>query len=184
MKKEKLSNEIYTPADSISQKKPSKAKIFFFVWNILSIVLYSSYTMFVIYQMSERTFLSKMIIYLLYAYAAIFILIILLNLRNRKKLKYKLKNYQSATNFLKYLVQIINFILSIATAVSALFATGNLDFNAIGYAVLSIIVTFVLIFVEIVKIIIRKNLPIIKYNFLEIRDKADPNKRPDLDSER
>lgn len=182
MKKEKLSNEIFTPQDSISTKKPNKAKIFFFVWNIFSIILYSCYTLFVIYHMSEKTFLSKLIVYLLYAYAAIFIFIVVLNLRNRKKLKYKLKNYQSATTFLKYLVQIINFALSIATAISALFSTGSLDFNAIGYAVLSIIITFVLIFVEIIKIIIRKNLPIIKYNFLEIRDKADPTTRPDINN--
>jgi len=178
MKNQKLSNEIYTPADAVTPKRANKAKIFFFLWNIFSIVLYSCYTMFVIYQMSEKNFLSKLIIYLLYAYAFIFVLIIILNIRNHKKLKTGLKNYQSATNFLKYLVQIINFVLSIATAVSALFSTGSLDFNAIGYALLSIFVTLVLIIVEIIKIIIRKNIPLIKYNFLEMRDKADPNDRP------
>ena len=157
MMKNKLSNEIYTPEDSVPKKKFSKAKIFFFIWNIFSIVLYSCYTMFVIYSMSEKTFLSQLITYLLYAYAAIFILIIILNLNNSKKLKSKLKNYQSATNFLKYIVQIINFILSIATAISALFATGSLDMNTIGYGLLSIFVALVMIIIEIAKIIIRKN---------------------------
>ncbi len=173
MKKQKLSNEIYTPRDAVPKKKISKAKIFFYIWNIFSIVLFSSYTMFVIYRMTEKTFLSHLITYLLYAYAAIFILIIILNLKNRKKLKNKLKNYQSATNFLKYVVQIINFILSISTAISALFSTGNLDINTIGYGLLSIFVALVMIIIEIAKIIIRKNLPLIKYNFLEMRDKVE-----------
>lgn len=183
MKKEKLSNEIFTPTDSVAEKKTSKAKIFFFVWNIFSIILYSCYTLFVVYQMSEKSFLSQLIIYLLYAYAIIFIIIIILNLKNRKRLKTKLKNYQSSINFLKYLVQIINFILSIATAISALFSTGTLDFNAIGYGLLSIFVTLVLIIVEIAKLIIRKNIPLIKYNFLEIRDKIKPQDNPNSKTE-
>jgi len=174
MKKEKISNEIYTPNDAVPKKRISKAKIFFYIWNVFSIVLFSSYTMFVIYRMTEKTFLSHLITYLLYAYTAIFILIIILNLKNRKKLKNKLKNYQSATNFLKYIVQIINFILSISTAISALFSTGSIDINTIGYGLLSIFVALVMIIVEIAKIIIRKNLPLIKYNFLEMRDKAEP----------
>ncbi len=183
MKKEKLSNEIYTPPEAVPKKKISKAKIFFYVFNILSIVLYTTYTLFVIYRMTEKTFLSKFIIFLLYAYAAAFVLIVLLNLTNRKKLKRKLKNYQSTANFLKYTIQILNFVLSIATAISALFATGSLDFNALGYAILSIFVTVVMVFIEIIKIIIRKNLPIIKYNFLEIRDKVDLNQKPTFDDE-
>lgn len=183
MKKEKLSNEIFTPSNSILEKKPSKSKIFFFIWNIFSIVLYSCYTLFVIYRMSEKSILSKFIIYLLYAYAAIFILIIILNLKNRKKLSSKLKNYKSATNFLKYLVQIINFVLSIATAVSALFSTGTIDFNTIGYGILSIFVALVMIFIEIMKIIIRKNIPLIKYNFLEMRDKEPENNNPNTKTE-
>lgn len=171
MKKQKLSNEVYTPSDAIPKRKTSQAKVFFFVWNIFSITLYSCYTMFVIYHLSEKNFLSNLIIYLLYAYAAAFVLIILINIKNHKKLSHELKNYKSATNFLKYFVQIINFVLSIATAVSALISTGSLDFNAVGYAALSLFITLVMIIIEIAKIIIRKNMPLIKYNFLEIRDK-------------
>ena len=181
MKKEKLSNEIYTPIDSIKDKKTTKIKILFYLWNIFTIILYSSYTMLVIYKMSEKNFLSNIIIYLLYLYIAIFLLILILNFRNKKNLSNKLKNYQSATNFLKYLVQIINFVLSIATAISALFSTGSLDFNAIGFALLSIFVTFVFIIIEIAKIIIRKNLPLIKYNFLEMRDKVGERQHPNLE---
>lgn len=173
MKKQKLSNEIFTPNDAIPPKKISKAKILFYLWNVFSITLYSCYTMFVIYHLSEKNFLSHLIIYLLYAYAAAFVLIIFINIKNHKQLSAKLKNYKSATNFLKYFVQCINFILSIITAISALISTGSLDFNAIGYAALSLFITLVMIIVEFAKIIIRKNMPLIKYNFLEIRDKVD-----------
>lgn len=171
MKSDKLSNEIYTPKDAMPNKKNTKFKIIFLLWHIFSIAVYSFYTMFIVYQLSERNFLSNLIIYLLYAYAIIFILIIILNLNNKKKLKYKLKNYKSATNFLKYLVQIINFVLAISTTINILFTTGTFDIKTIAIALLSILITFVLIIIEIIKIIIRKNLPLIKYNFLEIRDK-------------
>lgn len=168
-----------TPEQEEKPKKLTKARVFFFVWNILSITLYSTYTLFVTYRMAEKTFLSKVIVYLLYAYAFAFVILILINLGNKKKLKSGLKNYKSATKFLKYFMQIINFVLSIITAVSALFSTGTTDFLSILYATLSFIVTLVLILFEIAAIIIRKNMPLIKYNFLEMRDKAEPreNKR-------
>lgn len=86
-------------------------------------------------------------------------------------MKTGLKNYKSATKFLKYAIQILNFVLSITTAVSAFITTGTTDFSAIAYAVLSLIVTGVLILFEVAVIIIRKNIPIIKQNFLEIREK-------------
>lgn len=108
---------------------------------------------------------------MLYAYIAIFILIILINIGNRKKMRSGLKNYKSATKFLKYAIQILNFVLSIATAISAFITTGTTDLSAIAYAVLSLIVTGVLILFEIAVIIVRKNIPIIKRNFLEIREK-------------
>lgn len=86
-------------------------------------------------------------------------------------MKSGLKNYKSATKFLKYAIQVLNFVLSIITAISAFITTGTTDFSAIIYAVLSLIVTGVLILFEIAFIIIRKNIPIIKRNFLEIREK-------------
>ena len=168
---EKESNVATTPEQPKKQTVFTKWKVFFFLWNILSITLYSSYTLLITYQMAEKTFLSKVIIYLLYAYAAAFVLLILINLGNRKKLKSGLKNYKSATKFLKYAMQILNFVLSIITAISALFATGTFDFKAVLFAILSFIVTLFLILFEVAGIIIRKNIPLIKRNFLEIRDK-------------
>lgn len=168
---EKESNVATTPEQPKKQSVFTKWKVFFFLWNILSITLYSSYTLLITYQMAEKTFLSKVIIYLLYAYAAAFVLLILINLGNRKKLKSGLKNYKSATKFLKYAMQILNFVLSIITAISALFATGTFDFKAVLFAILSFIVTLFLILFEVAGIIIRKNIPLIKRNFLEIREK-------------
>ena len=86
-------------------------------------------------------------------------------------MKAGLKNYKSATKFLKYSMQVLNFVLSIITAITALFQTGKLDFQSILFATLSFIVTLFLILFEIAGIIIRKNIPIIKRNFLELREK-------------
>ena len=168
---EKESHIATTPEESKMQINSNKKNIAFLIWNILSIALYSSYTLFVIYKLSEHNFLSKIIIYLLGAYAVAFVLLILISIGNRTKLKYRLKNLQSVANFFKYFIQIANFVLSIVTAISAFITNGTTDFSSILYAILSLAITLIFIIVEIAKIIIRKNLPLIKYNFLEIRDK-------------
>lgn len=168
---EKESHIATTPEESKMQINSNKKNIAFLIWNILSIALYSSYTLFVIYKLSEHNFLSKIIIYLLGAYAVAFVLLILISIGNRTKLKYRLKNLQSVANFFKYFIQIANFVLSIITAISAFITNGTTDFSSILYAILSLAITLIFIIVEIAKIIIRKNLPLIKYNFLEIRDK-------------
>ena len=168
---EKESHIATTPEESKMQINGNKKNIAFLIWNILSIALYSSYTLFVIYKLSEHNFLSKIIIYLLGAYAVAFVLLILISIGNRTKLKYRLKNLQSVANFFKYFIQIANFVLSIVTAISAFITNGTTDFSSILYAILSLAITLIFIIVEIAKIIIRKNLPLIKYNFLEIRDK-------------
>ena len=168
---EKESHIATTPEESKMQINSNKKNIAFLIWNILSIALYSSYTLFVIYKLSEHNFLSKIIVYLLGAYAVAFVLLILISIGNRTKLKYRLKNLQSVANFFKYFIQIINFVLSIVTAISAFITNGTTDFSSILYAILSLAITLIFIIVEIAKIIIRKNLPLIKYNFLEIRDK-------------
>ena len=180
-KQPKESNIASSPEQKTSGESFSKLTIFFWLWNVLSIGLYSCYTMFIIYNLSQKSFLSKVITYLLYVYIAIFILIILINIGNRKKMKSGLKNYKSATKFLKYAIQTLNFVLSIITAISAFITTGTTDISAIIYAVLSMIVTGVLILFEIAFIIIRKNIPIIKRNFLEIREK--PVKKHHEDNE-
>ena len=169
---EKESNVAHTPSPVATVEDSwTKMKVFFFIWNIVSITLYSAYTLFVIYNLSINTFLAKAIKWLLLLYIVAFGLLILINLGNRKRMNRQLKNYKSATNFLKYAMQILNFVLSIATAFSALFSTGKLDFSSVLWATLSFILTVVAIFFEIAKIIIRKNFSAIKQNFLDIREK-------------
>ena len=171
-KLQKESNVAYTPEES--KKSPlKKMNLVFFVLTFLSIALYSSYTLFIIYKLTEKTFLSKIIIYLLAIYIAVFVLLILVNIGNKRKMKNGLRNYKSATKFLKYAIQIINFALSIVTAVSAFITTGTTDISAIAYAILSIFVTLVFIFFEIIAIKIRKHFHLIKQNFLELRDKPE-----------
>lgn len=169
-KREKESNIATTPKTEPKSKKATGAKVVFLLWNFFSIALYSCYTFFVTYKMSESTFLGKVILVFLSLYVLAFIILVLMNLRNKDKLKYSLKNYKSATNFLKYAVQIINFVLSIITAISAIFTTGELNFSTITFAALSLFITIIMILFEIAKIIIRKNIPIIKRNFLEIHE--------------
>ncbi len=181
-KQEKESKYAETPENSQNQKlSTTKLKVIFYVWNIFSIVLFSSYTMFVIYKLSEKSFLSKIIIYLLIAYFFAFVLLILISIGNKTSLKYRLKNFQSATKFLKYSVQIINFTLALATSLNVLFTTGRVDVSAIFYGILSLILTIICILFEIAKIIIRKNIPLIKHNFLEMRDKPVPPRKQNKD---
>lgn len=181
-KQEKESKYAETPENSQNRKlSTTKLKVIFYVWNIFSIVLFSSYTMFVIYKLSEKSFLSKIIIYLLIAYFFAFVLLILISIGNKTNLKYRLKNFQSATKFLKYFVQIINFTLALATSLSVLFTTGKVDISAIFYGILSLILTILCILFEIAKIIIRKNIPLIKHNFLEMRDKPVPPRNQNKD---
>lgn len=170
-KVEKESNIATTPKESKPTEIITKVNLLFLVWNILSITLYTCYTMFVIYNLSSQNFLSKVIIYLLGAYAVAFVLLIIFSIGNRKKLNSRLKNYKSATNFLKYTVQIINFVLSIVTAISAFITNGTTDISSLAYAIGSLMITFFFVLVEIIKIVIRKNIPLIKRNFLEIREK-------------
>lgn len=168
---EKESHIATSPARERKEEGFTKKQVFSLLFNIISIVLYSCYTLFVTYRMTdEKSFLGKFIFVMLIIYAVSFLLLFFISLRNRKKLKSRLKNYKSAIKFLKYLVKIINFVLSISTAISALVNTGRADFSAIAYAILSFIITIILILVEIAAIIVRKNIPLIKQNFLEIRD--------------
>ncbi len=179
-KHEKESNIATTPEDTNTALVISKkSKVFFLLWNILSIALYSCYTFFVTYKLSEKNFLSKIIIYLLIAYAIIFLILLFISINAGSKMKYRLKNYKSAVKFLKYIIQIINFILSIITAISAFITTGKTNVYIIVYAILSLMITTFFIIFEIIKIIIRKNIPLIKYNILEIRDSENIAQKKD-----
>ena len=169
---EKQSNVARTP-EPIPEKKEkwSKIQVFFFLWNLVSITIYSAYTFFVIYNLSISTFLATLIKWILLAYGVAFLLLILINIGNRKRMNRQLKNYKSATNFLKYFIQTLNFVLSIATAVNALIITGTTDFSAVMWAVVSFTFTVINILFEVAKIIIRRNFSAIKQNFLDIREK-------------
>ena len=169
---EKESNIATTPAPVPEKKeKWSKIQVFFFFWNLISITLYSIFTFFVIYNLSINTFLSKLIKWVLLLYGITFLLLIIINLGNKRRMSHQLKNYKSATNFLKYFIQTLNFILSIATAVNALIITGTTDFSAVMWAVVSFTFTVINILFEVAKIIIRRNFSAIKQNFLDIREK-------------
>ena len=169
---EKQSNIASTP-EPIPERKErwSKIQVFFFFWNLVSISIYSAYTFFVIYNLSISTFLATLIKWVLIAYGIAFLILILINIGNRKRMNRQLKNYKSATNFLKYFIQTLNFVLSIATAVNALIITGTTDFSAVMWAVVSFTFTVINILFEVAKIIIRRNFSAIKQNFLDIREK-------------
>lgn len=175
--KQKESNIATTPEESKRKPRLKRISAFFFLMTILSIALYSCYTFFVIYKLTKKTFLSKFIVYLLGLYVFVFILLILINLGNKRRMKSNLKDYKSATKFLKYSVQIINLILSIFTIISAFITSGTTDIPALAYAFLSLFITLIFIVIEVISIKIRKNLPLIKRNFLELRDKPAKNKR-------
>lgn len=179
---QKESKVVKTPETvEVSSPKLKKFRILFLLWNILSIALYSCYTFFITYRLSQKNFLSKVILYMLIAYAAIFLLLIIFSVKSKKKMKNRLKNYKSAVKFLKYAIQIINFVISIITVINSFIATGTTSVSSVLYAIyaiFSLFVTLFFIFFEIVKIIIRKNIPLIKYNLLEMREKDSTPKIP------
>ena len=171
-KDKKESNIVDTPEDSIPEKKQKPITGWFLLWNVIPILLYCAYTFFFVYKTSQSNFLSKIVIYLLAAYVVVFLLLVIISLGNRSKMKRNLKNYKSAASFLRYTVTIINFSLSIITLIGAFLTTGAVDFKSFLYAVLILIVTVISIFFEIGKIIIRKNISVIKQNFLDLRMKG------------
>ncbi len=170
-KQDKESNKAETPQESMPKKKDKPITIWFLLWNFVPILVYCCYTFFFVYKTSQNNFLSKIVIYLLGAYVVVFLLLVLFNLHSKSRMKKGLKNYKSATSFLRHTVTIINFSLSIITLIGAFITTGAVDFKSFMYAVLIIIVTIISIFFEIGKIIVRKNFAAIKQNFFEIRDK-------------
>lgn len=169
-------NVAKTPQESIPKSRPQKITFWFLVWNIFPIIIYSAYTLFVVYNTAQNNFLSKIIIYLLLIYIIVFLLLVFLNIRNKSRMKRDLSNYKSATKFLKYIVTIVNFTLSIITVVNAFITGGAADIKTLLYAILILIITFISILFEIALIIVRKNVSLIKQNFLELRDKLPKQK--------
>ena len=178
-KNNKESNMAETPETAMPKKKDKPITVWFLLWNFVPIIVYCGYTFFFVYKTSQNNFLSKIVVYLLGAYVVVFLLLVLFNLRSKSRMKKGLKNYKSATNFLRYTVTIINFSLSIITLIGAFITTGAVDFKSFMYAVLIIIVTIISIFFEIGKIIVRKNFSAIKQNFFEIRDRFQGRHKED-----
>ena len=170
---QKESNVATTPENKLPVDGFSKSKFYLLLWNILSMAFYCCYIFFIIMQINYNQFLSKLIIWLVYIYITALVLLILLSIGSKRKLKSRMKNYKSALNFLKYFIQLVNFVLSIVTALSAFLTTGKADVKALSYAIISLGLTVIMVAFEVVKIIIRKNIPIVKKNFLEIRDRKE-----------
>lgn len=178
-KKTKESNIVDTPEEAIPEKKQKPITGWFLLWNLVPILLYCGYTFFFVYKNSQNNFLSKIVIYLLAIYVVVFILLVLVSLGNRSKMKRNLKNYKSAATFLRYTITIINFTLSIITLIGAFITTGSVDFASFLYAILILIVTVISIFFEIGKIIVRKNINLIKQNFFDLRIKSSKKNKED-----
>ena len=159
------------------KKDFSKAKMYYLLWSIVSMAFNIGYAFYVIFTVAKQNFLASTIKILLVIYGVILVLVIMLSLGNKKKMKSRLKTYRSALNFLKYLIQLISFSLAIVNAISSFFVTGQFARAAIASAFTSLIITVIMIFIEIVKLMIRKNIPIVKQNLLKIKEKEEIEKQ-------
>ena len=175
-KVDKQTNIASSPEQAPEKKEFSKAKFYYLLWYIVSLSFHLGYVVYLILTIAEKTFLSKAITYLLYGYGVVFLIIVLVSLKDKKRLKDRIKNYKSALNFLKYLIQLISFTVSIVNAISSFFVLGKFDRTALGTAMISLILTLIMIVLEVTKIIIRKNIPIFKRNFLRIKEKEEIKK--------
>ena len=172
-KVEKESNVASTPENAKPKVEFSVAKFYYMLWYIFSMTFHICYVTYIIITIAQENFLSTVIKYLLYGYAAALILIVLISLGNKSKLKARLTNYKSALNFLKYLIQMISFVLSLVTAISSFFTTGKFDSIAMSSAITSLLLTAIMAFFEFLKVMIRKNIPIVKQNFLRMKEHGD-----------
>ena len=172
-KRQKESNIIETKGPvEFPEDKHAKFRFWFLLWNIVSIAFYTCYAFLSIYKLSEGSFLKNAFIYFLIGYTIAFALLVILNMNNQKKLGKKLKNYKSATKFLKYTIQLVNFALSCITFFQSIGRT-TISFSSILFAFISLAITIFNIMLECAILIIRKNMPLIKQNFLELRDKEN-----------
>ena len=121
--------------------------------------------------LARNVLCARFIKYILGAYITAFAILVIFGLFDQKNMKHRLKNYKSAVTFFKGAVQILNLTLSIITIITIFIATGKPDFKGIIIALFSLFLTIISLFFEIVKIIIRKNVGIIKQNFLDLHQK-------------
>lgn len=170
-KRQKESNIIETKGPIVlPEDKHAKFRFWFLLWNIVSLTFYTCYAFLTIYKLSEGSFLKNVFIYFLVGYTIAFALLVILNMGNQKKLGKKLKDYKSATKFLKYFIQLVNFTLSCITFFQSIGKT-TISFSSVLFALFSLTITIFNILLECAILIIRKNMPLIKQNFLELRDK-------------
>ena len=172
-KKEKETNIAVTPESPKPKKEFSKAKFYYLLWTIVSMAFHCCYVFYLIISVAQQYFLSQAIFFLLCIYGVVLVFIIIFSLGNKKKMKSRLKTYKSALNFLKYLIQLISFTLSIINAISTFFVTGVFDRISLLNAFVSLIITVIMVLFEVVKIMIRRNIPIVKSNLLKIKEKED-----------
>ena len=171
---EKESNVAVSPEPTQPYIKFSVAKFYLLLWNILSMMIYIVNVLYIILLIVDQIeFLRNIIIYLLAVYALAFVLIVILSIGSKSKLKLRMKNYKSAVKFLQYFIQIISFVISFVTALSTFLTKGYFDSKALFNALTSLIITCVMVFFEVIKILIRKNIPIVKENFLRLREEDD-----------
>ena len=159
-KQEKETNIATTPEGPKPKKEFSKARFYYLLWTVLSMGFYCCYVFYLIVSVAQQYFLSKAILVLLIIYGALLVFIIIFSIGNKKKMKSRLKTYKSALNFLKYFIQLISFTLSIVNAISSFFVTGVFDRYSLLSAFTSLLITVIMVVFEIVKIMIRKNIPI------------------------
>lgn len=170
---EKESNIASTPVDKLPKAEFSRWKFFMLLWNIISIGIYCVYISYLVLQSSSGKFLYNFIIWLLYIYIGIFVLILIVSIFQRHKFKTRLSYYKSSINFFKYFIQIVTFVLAIITIISTFLTTGRANTNELSTALFSLGFTIVMVIVEIAKILVRRNLPTFKRNFLVIREKRE-----------
>lgn len=176
---EKESNIASAPEHKKTPSTFSVKKFYLSLWNTISFGLYIVYVFYLILRVEEISFLYDIIVYAFYGYGIALALIFLLSIGKKSKLKTRLKNYKSAVKFLQYTIQLVSFVLLIITALSSLFTTGKLDVLALTNALYSLIVTIVMVIFEIIKIMIRKNIPVVKENFLRLREEDTIYKKID-----
>ncbi|MBQ8425312.1 MAG: hypothetical protein IJX17_04755 [Clostridia bacterium] len=176
---EKESNIASAPEHIKAPSTFSAKKYYLLLWNILSMTFFCIYVFYLIFRVPEISFLYNIIVYVLYGYGIALILILLLSIGKKSKLKTRLKNYKSAIKFLQYTIQIVSFTLLIVTAISSLFTTGKLDVLALKNALSSLVLTCIMVMFEVFKIMVRKNVPVVKENFLRLKEEDTIYKKID-----
>ena len=176
---QKESNIASAPQHIKAPSSFSVKRFYLLLWEILSMTFFCIYVFYTIFRVPEISFLCDIIIYVLYGYGFALILILLFSIGQKSKRKARLKNFKSAIKFLQYTIQAVSIVLLLVTAISSIFTTGKIDIRALTSALYSLIVTCVMVFFEVIKIMIRKNIPVVKENFLRLKEEDTIYKKLD-----